>query len=145
MAGTITSTKSTGKGRGIVRITANVLCDAAGVATATVVGEAVGRLVAVGYDPVGSGAAFDTNGDLTISDADTGAALVTLTDVGTSGRWFRPSALATLNTGVALTPGATIVDAYRDIYVGGKIKVAAAQGGNLGTCRVILVVDEAGL
>lgn len=145
MAGTVSATKTTGKGRGIVKITASILSDASGVATATVVGEAVGRLVAVGYDPQnGAGAAYDTGGDITVTDADTGATLVSFTDIGTSAFWKRPSAIVTTNAGVAVTAAATAVDVNRDIYVAGKIKVAGAQGGNLGTCRIILVIDENG-
>jgi hypothetical protein len=145
MAGTISSSKTVGKGRGLVKITASVLSDASGVATATVVGEAVGRLVAVGYDPQnGAGAAYATGGTITISDADTGAALVTYASIGTAAFWERPTAVITDNAGAAVTAAATAVDVNRDIYVAGKIKVAGTAGGNLGTCRIILVIDESG-
>jgi hypothetical protein len=145
MAGTVSTTKAVGKGRGIVKITASVLSDASGVATATVVGEAVGRLVAVGYDPQnGAAAAYDTGGTITISDADTGAALVTYASIGTSAFWERPTAVITDNAGAAVSAASTAVDVNRDIYVAGKIKVAGTAGGSLGTCRIILVIDESG-
>jgi hypothetical protein len=51
VAGTIASAKTEHRGRGVVKYTAKVTCDASGVATAAVVGVGFGRLVAVDVVP----------------------------------------------------------------------------------------------
>lgn len=138
MAGTITATVKSRKGLGIVRLKATITCDASGVATATVIGSAFGRIVGVGYAP----GTLDTGADITISDADSAANLVVLTNAGTSARFFRPTSVITDSVGVAVTAAATAVDVNRDIFVAGGIKVAVAQGGNLGAGSLFLLVQE---
>jgi hypothetical protein len=143
MAGTITATAKARKGQGIVRIKAAFTVDASGDATATVIGSAFGRIVGVAYDPTaGAGATTDTNADLTITDADSGAALVTLTNAGTTARYFRPTAVVTDNAGTAITAAATAVDVNRDIFVAGNIKLTVAQGGNATTGSISVIVQE---
>lgn len=138
MAGTITSTVKARKGQGIVRLKASITVTAGGVADATTIGSGFGRIVAIGYAP----GTLATGADVTISDGDSGAALVTLTDAGTSNRYIRPTAVITDNAGVAVTAAATAVDVNRDIFVAGPIKVAVAQGGNATSGTVYVIVQE---
>lgn len=137
MAGTLTSYKTEHRTRGVVKIKCAITCDAAGDATATVVGTAFGALVAVGYVP----GTLATGVDITVTD-ENGAALLTLTNAGLTARYFRPTADITTNAGVAVTDALTATDTNRHIFVGGKIKVGAAQGGNLGAGELHLVFDE---
>ena len=141
MAGTITASKEKGAARGIVKLKAAITCDASGDATVTEFGSAFGKLVAVGYVP----GTFATGVDLTVTDATTGATILSLTNAGTSGRYFRPTAVITDNAGAAVSAAATAVDVNRDIFISGGVKVVAAQGGNLGAGSLFLVVDENGL
>jgi uncharacterized membrane protein len=138
MAGSVAGTTITHRSRGVVCLKAVITCDASGVATATKVGTAFGRLVGISYAP----GTLATGVDITISDSDSGAAIVTLTDVGTSARFLRPSTNVTDNTGTAVAAATTAVDVNRDIYVAGVLKVAAAQGGNLGSGTLRLFVEE---
>jgi hypothetical protein len=140
MAGTITAVAKAQKGRGILRLKATFTSDASGDASATIIGSAFGRIVGVGYDPVTGSVA--TGADITITDADSGAALITLTNAGTSARFFRPSAVVTDNTGTAVTAAVTAVDVNRDIYVAGNLKLTVAQAGNAKTGYVFIVVEE---
>jgi len=141
MAGTITASKEAGRKRGLVKLNALILCHTDGVADVTVFGEAFGKVVAFGYIPD----TLATGVDITVTDTETGASLIVLTDAGTAGRYFRPSAVITDNVGAAVTAAVTAVDVNRDIYVSGKLSVAATGGGSLGTGSIFLVVDENGL
>jgi hypothetical protein len=138
MAGSIAGTTITHRSRGLVQLKAVFTTDASGDASATVIGEAYGRIVGVTYDPVTGGVA--TGADFTLTDADTGATLFSLTNAGTSALFKRPTCVATDNAGVALTAAATAVDVNRDIYVAGKLKLLVAQGGvsKTGTFRVFV-------
>lgn len=138
MAGSIVSTVQARKGTGIVRMKAAITCDAAGVATATVIGSAFGRIVGIIYDAD----TLDTGVDITLSDADSGASILVLTNAGTNDRFIRPTQVITDNTGVAVTAASTAVDVNRDIFVAGKLKVAAAQGGNAGAGSLTVIVQE---
>jgi hypothetical protein len=137
MAGTITSTTTRHRARGLVRLNAHLVCDASGDASATVIGAAYGRIVGVAYKP----GTLATGADVTVKDASTAAAILTLTDAGTSNRFFRPTAVPTANTGVAVTPAAGLLGTF-DIFVAGKLTVTVAQGGNLGAGDIALIVDE---
>lgn len=137
MAGTLTPYVAQHRSRGVSKIKASITCDASGDATSTVVGVAYGRLVAVGYVP----GSFATGVDLTVTD-EGGATLFSLTNAGLSARYIRPSQDITGNTGTAITDGANNPDSNRDIWIGGKIKIVAAQGGNLGAGALHLVIDE---
>lgn len=144
MAGTITATEKHRSGKGLVRLTANILCDAAGVATKTNIGAAFGRIVGVGFDPnAGAGAVITTSATLIVYDADSGAALITYTTPAAAA-YFRPSAIATLNTGVALTAGATITDVNRDIFVAGNLAVAITTGGGNATTGALYIIVQEG-
>src|SRR5690349_13682238 len=107
MAGSIAGQTITHRSRGVVCLKATFTTDGSGDASATVIGEAFGRIVGVSYDPVTGGVA--TGADLTISDADSGAALITFTNAGTSAFFKRPSAVVTDNAGTAVTAAATAV------------------------------------
>jgi len=143
MAGSVAPVTINHRSRGVVRTAIHLLCDASGVATAAVVGVGFGKLVGVIYAP----GTLDTGADITISDADSGKALVTLTNAGTSNLYFRPTANITTNTGAAgaVTAATTAPNVNRDIYLGGKVKVAVAAGGNLGEGDLVLIVDEANI
>ncbi len=147
MAGSAVGTKVLHRPRGVVRTKVAITCDASGDATATVVGVGFGRLVAVGYTP----GTLATGVDITVTDTATGKAILTLTDAGTSPRYFRPTQVVTGATGAALTAGdgsggaGTGNDVNRDIFLAGKVSVVAAQGGNLGAGALHLIVDETGV
>jgi len=141
MAGTIVAATTAHRARGVVKQVIAITCDAAGDASITVTGIGFGRLVAVGYKP----GTLATGVDLTVTEAESGANILTLTNAGLTARYFRPSNDPTTVAGVAITDGANSPDSNRDIWVGGKIKVTAAQGGNLGAGELHLVIDEADL
>lgn len=134
----LTGTTIVNKGTGVKRIKAVLVCDGSGVIAASVAGAAFGRLVGVGYKP----GTLATGVDITVTDSDTGATIFSLTDAGTTPRYFRPSAVVTTNAGVAVTAATTATNVDRDIYVAGKIKVAVAQGGAAGAGELHLIVDE---
>jgi hypothetical protein len=141
MAGSIVTTVKARKGQGIVRLKATFTTDASGDASLTLIGSAFGRIVGIAYDPATGGVA--TGADLTLKDADSGAALVTLTDAGTAARYFRPTAVVTDNVGVAVTAAATAVDVNRDVFVAGGLKLVVAQGGVTKTGSLSVIVQEA--
>lgn len=137
MAGTLTPSTTRHRGRGLVRLAATLLTDAAGVVTAASIGTAFGRIVAVEYAP----GTLATGADITIKDQ-SGAAVITLTDAGTTPRHFRPTAVITTNAGVAVTAAATATLVDRDIFVAGSLTVEVAQGGNALTGSIAVIVDE---
>lgn len=141
MAGSVVLATISHRSRGVVKTKVAITVDASGNATGSVVGVGFGRLVAVGYAP----GTFATGVDITVSDTDSGKAILTLTNAGTSPRYFRPTAVITTNAGAAVTAAGTAVDVNRDIFVGGKISVAVAQGGVSTSGTLYLVVDEEGL
>lgn len=140
MAGSITAVKAEHRSRGVIKIKAAVTCDASGDASTTVIGVAYGKIVAIGYKP----GTFDTGVDLTLTD-DNGTTLFSLTNAATSARYFRPTAVIATNAGAAITAADTAPNVNRDIYVAGKLKLVAAQGGNLGAGELHIVVDESDL
>lgn len=140
MAGTLTPYVAEHRSRGVSKIKVAITCDASGDASATIVGVGYGRLVAVGYKP----GTLATGVDITLKD-EGGAAILTLTNAGLSARYFRPSNDAVSNTGAAITDGLGETLSNKDIFVGGKLQVVAAQGGNLGAGELHLVIDETDL
>lgn len=138
MAGSITSTVKSRKGQGIVRIKASFTTDASGDASITLIGSAFGRIVGIAYDA----GDLATGVDITLSDADTGATIFSLTDAGTSDRFIRPTAVVTTNAGVAVTAATTANDVNRDIYVAGGLKLLVAQGGNAKSGALAVIVQE---
>jgi hypothetical protein len=140
MAGSVTGRTILHRSRGVVCLKATFVTDGSGAASATVIGEAFGRIVGISYDPATGGVA--TGATVTLSDADSGAALVTLSNAGTAARSFRPTANVTSNVGVAVTAATTAVDVNRDIYVAGKLKLTVAAGGATKTGYLRVFVDE---
>lgn len=134
------STARTFKGRGIAKIKVAITTAADGTVAETVVGSAQGRLVGVGYKP----GTLATGVDITVRDYESGATILSLTDAGTSARYFRPTQNVTTNAGAAVTPATTAVDVNRDIFVSGKISVQVAQGGNAASGELHLVFAENG-
>lgn len=141
MAQVVTSTKN--RSRGITRLQGTFTTHTDGVVTATAIGSAFGRVVAVEYDPV-SGAAgattVDTGADISLSN-NSGAAFLTLTNAGTSAVRVRPTCIPVVAAGTAVTPGAGY-NGTMDVYVAGPIKLAVAQGGSGKTGTVTVIIDE---
>lgn len=142
MAGSIVGSLVQHRSRGIVRLKATITTDASGDATVTAVGSVFGKLVGVVYDPGAGGTILATGVDITVTDADSGATIFSLTNAGTSGRYLRPTAVVTDTAGVAVTAATTATDVNRDIYLAGRVKVVAAQGGNAKIGAITLIVDE---
>lgn len=141
MPGTVTSSIVRSKTRRIVRLTAVLTTtDTSGVITAAKFGAGFGRIVGVAYKP----GTLDTGADIIIKDASTGAAILTLTNAGTTNRFFRPTAVITSNLGVAVTAAATATEVDRDIYVAGHLTAEVAQAGaTIGfTGTIVLIIDE---
>ena len=142
MAGTITAETTTSKGRGIVRIDCLVTC-AGGVVDAAVIGSAFGRLVGVYIDPTaGAGATLTSTADILLTDALTGAPILSDLSAGASANMYRPTGVVTDNAGVAVTAATTAVDVNRDIFVAGKMKLAIANATTTDTGRICFVFDE---
>lgn len=135
------------RSRGVVRISVAITCDASGVMSETVIGEAYGRLVGVFYD-----GGLDASAVVTLRmaasepNSTVGAAILTYT-TGTEGTpvAFRPTTNVTDNAGAAITAATTAVDVNRDIYVAGKLSLQVASGGVSETANIAFVFDEAEL
>lgn len=127
--------------RGVVRIEAAITCDASGVMTAVVIGEAWGRIVNVFYD-----GGLDASAVLTVSDSRTGATLFAYT-TGTEGTpaAFRPTTPIVGADGAAIAAADTAPNINRAVKVAGKISLAVASGGTSETGILALVIDEANI
>lgn len=139
MAGTVSALSVQHRKRGIHRIDATLVTDASGVATATVVGAATGRLVGVCYD-----GGLDASAVITLKDWKTGATLLTYT-TGTEGTavFFRPSVVIVDSLGATLgAASANYPNTNRDIFVAGKLTIGVTSGGNVETGAIALIVDE---
>ena len=138
MAGTIAPAVINHRSRGVVRTDVTILTDAAGAATATVVGVGFGRLVGVLYD-----GGLDASAVITLSDTKTGATIVAYT-TGTEGTpvSFRPTTVIADNAGVAVTAADTAPNVNRDIVLAGKVSIGVTSGGNVETGIVGLIIDE---
>ena len=110
------------------RAAITLLSDSSGDQT-TYSGECNGLVVAF-YVSVGT---LDVGTDLTITEEDTGAAILTLTNVAASARYM--PRLATHDSVGVATGG---LDA---VPVNGRIKVVMAQGGNIKTGTLYVWVD----
>jgi hypothetical protein len=142
MAGSIVATLRTHKGRGLVRIDCALTCSG-GAVSAAVIGEAYGRLVGVLTDPAaGAGATMTSTADILLTDAKTGAAILSDLSFGT-GEFYRPTAAIVDNAGAAITPATTANDVNRDIFVAGKLKLAIANATTTDTGLVSLLIEEA--
>lgn len=109
--------------------------DGAGAASAVVPMEGAlnaGLLHAV-YVDIGTWAAGGV--DITITDTQTGLALLTLTNLAASGRYMPRAALHD-------TAGNAIASAYGAAPVGYAVSIAVAQGGAAATGTVYLYVER---
>ena len=89
MAGTVVATTSSRKGKGIVRIDCALTC-ASGAISAQPIGSVYGRLVGVMMNSAaGAGATMTQTADVLLTDAVTGAAL--LSDLTFTDGYYRPT------------------------------------------------------
>ena len=141
MAGTIVSTKQTGGGRGIVRVDCALTC-VAGAICAQSIGNFYGRLVGIYTDPTaGAGATMTSTADVLLTDAKTGAAIISDLTFGTA-EYKRPTAVITDSAGTAVTAATTAVDVNRDIFVAGSLNLAIANATTTDTGLISFVFDE---
>lgn len=84
MAGTITARTYSQKGRGVVRADCALTC-ASGAISAQSIGSFWGRLVGIFYEPTaGAGATMTATADVLLTDAWTGAPIITDLAFGTA-------------------------------------------------------------
>jgi hypothetical protein len=141
MAGTIVATTSSRKGKGIVRIDCALTC-AGGAVDAALIGSAYGRLVGILTDPTaGAGATMTSTADVLLTDALTGAAIITDLTFGTA-EYKRPTAVVTTNAGAAITAATTAPNVNRDIFVAGKLKLAIANATTTDTGLISFIIEE---
>jgi hypothetical protein len=138
MAQIVTSTKV--RSRGITRLQGTFTSHTDGSVTATAIGSAFGRVVAVEYDPGSAGTAVDTGADISLSN-NSGAAFLTLTNEGTVPVRVRPTCIPVVAAGTAVTPGAGY-NGTMDVYVAGPVKLTVAQAGSGKVGVVTVIVDE---
>lgn len=143
MAGTATSTVTSKKGRGIVRVDVDLVC-ASGAVSAQSIGSFFGRLVAVLADPTaGAGATMTSTADILLTDAATGAPILSDLSFGASAFYYRPTTAIVDNAGAAITPATTAVDVNRDIFVAGKLNIAIANATTTDSGRLTFIFEEA--
>jgi hypothetical protein len=143
MAGTITATVSSRKGKGLVRIDCALTC-VAGAISAQTIGSAFGRIVAIMLDPVaGAGATMTSTADILLTDHVTGAPLVSDLSFGAAASMYRPTQAVVDVAGAAITPATTANDVNRDIFVAGKIDLAIANATTTDTGLLSLLIEEA--
>lgn len=142
MAGTVAaSAPVVHRSRGVVRIEVAMTCDASGVISESVIGEAWGRLVGVFYD-----GGLDASAVITLK-AKPGNAVsspVMAYTTGTEGTpvRFRPTAVIADNAGAAISAGAGATNVNRDIDLAGKLTLTVASGGVSETGKIAFVIDE---
>jgi len=145
MAGTITATKFSSKGRGkkVTRVNLALLVTSSTTIAAAPIGSYFGKLVAVLIDPVaGAGTTMDTAADILLTDALTGAPILSDLSVGTGASAYRPTQVITDNAGVAVSAAASAVDVNRDIYVAGNLNLAIANAVNGDSALISFVFEE---
>jgi hypothetical protein len=141
MAGTITASTVARKGRGIVRVDCQVTCSG-GAVSAQSIGAFYGRLVGVLTDgTAGAGATMTTTADILLTDATTGAPILSDLTFATSD-FYRPTAVITTNAGAAVTAATTANDVNRDIFVAGNLNLAIANATTTDTGLVSFIFDE---
>lgn len=142
MAGTAVATVTSRKGRGIVRVDVDLTC-AGGLVDATPIGSFFGRIVGVLTDPTaGAGATMTATADILLTDANTGAPILSDLSFGT-GEFYRPTMGIVDQAGAAIAAAATATNTNRDIFVAGKLKIAIANATTTDTGRVSLLIAEA--
>jgi hypothetical protein len=142
MAGSIVATTTARKGRGIVRVDCALTCSG-GAVSAQPIGSFFGRLVAVLADPTyGAGATMTSTADVLLTDAVTGAPILSDLSFG-SAFAYRPTQAVVDNAGAAITPATTANDVNRDIFVAGKLNLAIANATTTDTGLISFVFEEA--
>lgn len=142
MAGTAVATVTSRKGRGIVRVDIDLTCSG-GAVSAQSIGSFFGRLVGVLTDgTAGAGATMTTTADILLTDAATGAPILSDLSFATSD-FYRPTAPVVDSAGAAITPATTANDINRDIFVAGKLNIAIANATTTDTGRLSLIFAEA--
>lgn len=142
MAGSAVSTVTSRKGRGIVRVDVDVTC-VSGAVSAQPIGSFFGRLVGVLTDgTAGAGATMTNTADILLTDAATGAPILSDLSFATSD-FYRPTAPVVDAAGAAITPATTANDVNRDIFVAGKLNIAIANATTTDTGRVSFIFAEA--
>jgi hypothetical protein len=143
MAGTVAPATVVHRPKGVVRIEVALTCDASGVVSETVIGEAYGRLVGVFYD-----GGLDASATVTLKAKPGQASLVSapvfVHTTGTEGTpvRLRPTDIATDNAGVNVTAADTAPQVNRDIVVAGKLTITVASGGTSETGKYAFLFDE---
>lgn len=142
MAGSAVATVTSRKGRGIVRVDVDVTC-VAGAVSAQSIGSFWGRLVGVMTDgTAGAGATMTATADVLLTDAATGAPILSDLSFATSD-FYRPTTVIADSAGVAVAAAATATDVNRDIFVGGKLNLAIANATTTDTGRISFLFAEA--
>lgn len=142
MAGTALSTVTSRKGRGIVRVDVDLTC-VGGAVSAQSIGSFWGRLVGVATDgTAGAGATMTTTADILLTDAATGAPILSDLSFATSD-FYRPTKVIADSAGTAVTAAATATNVDRDIFVAGKLNIAIANATTTDTGRVSFIFAEA--
>lgn len=142
MAGSAVATVSAKKGRGIVRVSVDLTC-VSGAVSAQSIGSYFGRLVGVLTDPTaGAGATMTSTADVLLTDAGTGAPILSDLSFGAGG-FYRPTTPVVDNAGAAITPATSANDLNRDIYVAGPLNLAIANATTTDTGRIVFIIEEA--
>lgn len=143
MAGTAVATPVTHRPQGVKRIEVALTCDASGVVSEAVIGEAYGRLVGVFYN-----GGLDASATVTFKAKPGVPSLTSATffthTTGTEGTAvrLRPTDIVTDNAGANITAADTAPNVNRDIFVAGKVTVTVSAGGNAETGIYALIFDE---
>jgi hypothetical protein len=114
-----------------------------GAVSAQTIGSFFGRLVGVLTDgTAGAGATMTTTADVLLTDANTGAPILSDLSFATSD-FYRPTAVVVDSAGAAITPATTANDLNRDIFVAGKLNLAIANATTTDTGRISFIFAEA--
>lgn len=142
MAGTATVTVTSRKGRGLLRVSIDLVCSG-GAVSATSIGSFFGRLVGLYTDATaGAGATMTNTADILLTDADTGASILADLSFGAA-ESYRPTQAVVDSVGAAITPATTANDVNRDIFVAGKLNIAIANATTTDSGRLVLLIEEA--
>ena len=142
MAGTAVTTVTSRKGRGLLRVSIDLVC-VSGAVSATPIGSFFGRIVGLYTDATqGAGATMTNTADILLTDADTGASILADLSFGAV-ESYRPTKAVVDSAGAAITPATTANDVNRDIFVGGKLNIAIANATTTDSGRLVLLIKEA--
>ena len=133
------------RNRGMVRIEVDLTTDASGDVSETVIGEAYGRLRAILYN-----GGLDASATVTFKHQVGAGAASTAFFTHTTGTedtpvFLLPTDIVTDNAGANITAADTAPNVNRPIFIGGKVSVVVASGGNAETGKYALLIDETGI